>query len=54
MVFFSPTFPTLILQALTDNQVRLRPLEQVVGPGRHLDLQVPVAPLLFSPRVEPC
>lgn len=32
-----PTSPMLLPQALTDNQVRLGPLEQVVGPCRHLD-----------------
>lgn len=50
----SPTFPTLLSQALTDNQVWLGPLEQVVGPCRHFDLQVPAASLLLSPRAEPC
>lgn len=50
----SPIFPTLRPQALTDNQVGFGPLQQVVGPRRHLDLQVPAAALLPHPRAEPC
>ena len=45
--------PTRLPQALTDNHVRFGPLEQVVGPCRHLDLQVPAAPLLLGPGAEP-
>lgn len=53
--FFSfPQIPALEPQALTNNQVRLGSLEQVIGPRGHPDLQVPSPSLLLSPRVEPC
>lgn len=52
--FSFPQIPALEPQALTNNQVRLGSLEQVIGPRGHPDLQVPSPSLLLSPRAEPC
>lgn len=51
--FYFPQIPALEPQALTNNQVRLGSLEQVIGPRGHPDLQVPSPSLLLGPRAEP-